>query len=74
MEYIEDTEKNCLTECHLNNYQHRMCEPRSVSEAISAQIASESECQAGRLTERHLLDVPLPITVLALLPEVNVGA
>jgi len=29
--------------------------PRRASEAISAQIASEGECQAGRLTERHLL-------------------
>lgn len=33
--------------------KHRTCEPRRGSEAIFAQIASDSECQAGRLTERH---------------------
>ncbi len=34
-------------------HKHRTCEPRSASETKTTLFVSESECQAGSLTERH---------------------
>lgn len=39
-----------------NKLVQEVLKPRRASEAISAQIASESECQKGRLTERYAVD------------------